>query len=98
MKRTLFKSMLVAGIALAAFDSASAQVYVTVRPAAPVVVETPRPSPAHVWVGEEWREEGHGYKYAGGHWEAPPRPGARWVPGHWAHERRGDFWVRGHWD
>jgi hypothetical protein len=97
MKKTLLKSMLVAAMALGASGYASAQVYVNIRPVAPVVVQPPRPSPAHVWVGEEWREEGHGYKYAGGHWEAPPHPGARWVPGHWARDRRGEVWIRGHW-
>ena len=54
--------MLLAAIAFGASHSASAQVYVNVRPVAPVIVQTPRPGPAHVWIGDEWREEGHGYK------------------------------------
>jgi len=97
MKKLLLKSMLLVAIALGASYTASAQVYVTVRPSAPVIKETPRPGPTHVWIGEEWREEGHGYKYIGGHWEVPPHPGERWIPGHWSHEGRGDYWVRGHW-
>ena len=97
MKKTLFKTMLVTAIALGASSYASAQVYVTIRPKAPVVVQTTRPSPAHIWIDEEWREDGHGYKYVGGHWEAAPHPGARWIPGHWVHEHRGEYWVRGHW-
>ena len=97
MKKLLFRSMLIAAVAVGASQATSAQIYVNVRPVAPVVVQTPRPGPAHVWIGEEWREEGHVYKYEGGHWAVPPHPGARWVPGHWAHERRGEFWIRGHW-
>lgn len=89
--------MLLLAIGLGASYAASAQVYVTIRPKAPVVVRTERPSPKHVWIEEEWREDGHGYKYAGGHWEVPPRDGQRWIPGHWKHEHRGDFWIRGHW-
>ena len=97
MKRTLFKSMLLGVIAFAASSVASAQVYVKVRPIAPVVVQAPRPGPTHVWIGEEWREDHGGYKYAGGHWEVPAHPGDRWISGHWAHEGRGDRWIAGHW-
>jgi hypothetical protein len=97
MKKILVKSLLLAAIAFGASYTATAQIYVNVRPVAPVVVRTPAPSPRHVWIDEEWREEGHGYKYAGGHWELPPHPGEKWIPGHWAHEGRGDRWIPGHW-
>ena len=89
--------MLLAAIALGATYTASAQIYVKIRPVAPVVVQTERPGRTHVWIGEEWREEGNGYVYIGGHWELPPHPGERWIPGHWSHEGRGDYWIRGHW-
>jgi hypothetical protein len=97
MKKLLFRSLFFAAAILGTSYIASAQIYVTVRPTAPVIAQTPRPGPTHVWIGEEWVENGHGYKFVGGHWEAPPRPGLRWVPGHWAHENRGHFWIRGHW-
>ena len=85
-------------IALAISFSASAQIYVKVRPVAPVVVRTAAPSAAHIWIGEEWEPRGGTYAYVGGHWAAPPHPGWIWVPGHWKrHDRRGEVWVRGHW-
>jgi hypothetical protein len=91
--------MLFSVIFFGAYWSASAQVYIKVRPIVPVVVQTERPGPAHVWIGEEWNEDGHGgYRYGGGHWEAPPHPGDRWNQGHWNHDRdHGDNWVRGSW-
>jgi len=73
MKKTLFKIMLLSVISFGAYFTSSAQIYVTVRPVAPVIVQTVRPSPAHVWIGEEWDENGHEYKYSGGHWATPPR-------------------------
>ncbi|HEY8733885.1 MAG TPA: hypothetical protein VIL90_04920 [Puia sp.] len=78
--------------------TASAQVYVKIRPTHPVVVRTVAPGPHHVWVEEEWRPVGTGYTYSGGYWAAPPRPGAVWVPGHWKrHPEHGEYWVAGHW-
>ena len=78
--------------------TASSQVYVKVRPVAPVIVRSAAPSPAHVWIGEEWEVRGGRYVYVGGHWAAPPHPGWVWVPGHWRHSaHRGDIWMRGHW-
>ena len=85
-------------ILLTASLSASAQIYVKIRPVFPVVMQTERPGPAHVWVGEEWNEVGGNYTYAGGYWSAPPHPGYRWYAGHWNHHRKyGEHWVRGEW-
>ena len=99
MKKTLGKLMLFSVIFFGTYWCASAQVYVTVRPLAPVVVQTARPGPYHVWVGEEWNEDGRGYKYSGGHWAAPPHEGDKWNQGHWNHdEHHGDNWVRGSWE
>jgi len=100
MKKTLVKLMLFSVIFFGVSWAASAQVYVKVRPIPPVVVQTPRPGPMHVWVGEEWNEDGHGgYRYGGGHWDAPPHPGDRWNNGHWNHDKdHGDNWVRGRWE
>jgi hypothetical protein len=97
MKNPILKFLLFMAVCLAAYASSSAQIYVKVRPVAPVVVQTSRPSPNHVWVGEEWREDHGNYRYVGGHWDVPPHPGERWIPGHWAREGRGEFWVGGHW-
>jgi len=98
MKGKLLKLMLASAAVFCMSYGVSAQVYVKVRPVMPVVVQTTRPSPAHVWIGEEWNEDGNGYKYSGGHWEAPPHEGYRWYPGHWSHDNsHGDRWVKGSW-
>src|ERR1700742_2274900 len=78
--------------------SASAQVFVTVRPAWHTVAHrAAAPSRNHVWIDEEWENRGGHYVAVGGHWAAPPHPGWGWVPGHWMRERRGEYWVAGHW-
>ncbi|HKC69568.1 MAG TPA: hypothetical protein VKG26_15130 [Bacteroidia bacterium] len=64
----------------------------------PVVVATPQPSPAHVWVDEEWEPSGGVYVYGGGHWVSPPHPGYRWEKGYWRrHGHDGEEWVHGRW-
>ncbi len=97
MKSIILKAVTFASLTLGVSAAASAQVYVKVRPVAPVIVETKRPSAAHVWIGEDWRVEGPSYVYIGGRWEAPPHPGAVWVPGHWVRKGHGEYWVPGHW-
>ena len=98
MQKILAITAILFVIALAFAFQASAQVYVKIRPVAPVIVRTTAPSPAHVWIGEEWEPRGGKYVYVGGHWAAPPHPGWAWVPGHWKHhDRRGEVWIRGHW-
>lgn len=99
MKKTLFKLMLFSAIFFGTYWSATAQIYVQIRPVAPVIVQTVRPSPAHIWISEEWDENGHEYKYSGGHWATPPHPGDRWNQGHWNHdEHHGHSWVHGGWE
>jgi hypothetical protein len=97
LKRMAFMAILVIAAAFSS-SSASAQVYVSVRPifAAPHN-RPPAPSRNHVWIGEEWENRGGHYVSVGGHWAAPPRPGYIYVPGRWSHERRGDYWVAGRW-
>ncbi len=98
MKKTFVKFMLFSALFLGAYWSASAQIYVRVRPIAPVIVRTERPSSAHVWIGEEWNSDGGSYRYSGGHWDAPPHQGDRWGRGHWSHDREhGNHWVNGSW-
>ncbi len=76
-----------------------AQLIVRVRPARPtVVVARPiAPSPRHVWVEEDWVRHGHGYRWHGGYWAAPPRARAVWIPGHWETRPRGEVWMPGYW-
>ena len=98
MKKYLCRMAVIASLIVAGNSfSASAQIYVHVRPVAPVIVRTERPSPRHVWIGEEWETRNGAYVHTGGHWAEPPHPGWVWIPGHWAHEHRGEFWVAGHW-
>jgi len=80
-----------------ATSTASAQVYVTVRPTYAPVVRPVAPSPAHVWVEEDWAYRGGHYVAVGGHWVAPPRRGMVWIPGRWVQSRRGWHWIPGHW-
>ena len=98
MKKYLCRIVILAGLIIAANSySADAQIYVNVRPVAPVIVRTEAPSPRHVWIGEEWEVRNGVYVHTGGHWAEPPHPGWAWVPGHWIHDRRGHQWMPGHW-
>ena len=98
MKKKLVTLILFSIILLYVSLSASAQIYVKIRPVMPTVVITERPSSAHVWIGEEWNEDRGNYKYSGGRWETPPHPGYRWEQGHWNHHKEhGDQWIRGRW-
>ena len=98
MKKSLFKLTLFAALFFGASGIASAQIYVKVRPVVPIVVRTERPSAAHIWIGEEWNENGDGYRYNGGHWDVPPHPGDRWYRGHWNYDHEhGHHWVAGSW-
>ena len=98
MEKKSLKMLAFGFIFLSTSLAATAQIYVKIRPAMPIVVQTERPSPVHIWIGEEWSNDGAGYKYSGGYWGTPPHPGYRWHEGHWNHHRRhGDRWVRGGW-
>lgn len=98
MKKNVIKLLFFFIVLVAATHSVSAQVYVHVRPQAPVVVRTEQPSHQHVWINEEWEPNGKEYRYSGGRWVAPPHPGNRWKAGYWKrHKRDGQLWVPGHW-
>lgn len=66
-------------------NTASAQVYVSVRPVWHPVVRPVAPSPRHVWIDEEWAWRNGAYVPVGGYWGLPPHPGWIWYPGHWNH-------------
>ncbi|HMH22638.1 MAG TPA: hypothetical protein VK563_12720 [Puia sp.] len=98
MKSHLSKLAIIAFLSLGFGLSASAQIYVNVRPGfTRVEHRPPAPSRGHVWVDEDWAyRDGH-YVSTGGHWVAPPRPGMVWVAGRWGHTRRGYQWTAGRW-
>jgi WXXGXW repeat (2 copies) len=97
MKKYLSRAVMLSVLVLAVSFTASAQIYVKIRPVAPVIVRSAPPSPRHVWIDEEWEPRGGQYVYVGGHWASPPHRGWIWVPGHWNREGRGEWWVKGHW-
>lgn len=100
MNNKVLKLAIVAMMAIGASvysNTASAQVYVTVRPTYAPVVRPVAPGPRHVWIDEDWEYRGGRYVAVGGHWVAPPHPGWIWVPGRWVHYRRGWQWRPGHW-
>jgi hypothetical protein len=98
MKKHFIRLLIFSVILFAISSAASAQVYVKVRPTAPVVVRTARPSSAHIWIGEEWEPNGSSYRYKGGYWATPPHPGYYWRAGYWRrHNHDGEGWVPGAW-
>ena len=77
---------------------ASSEVYVRIRPPAPIV-EVRHAPPHHGYV---WREgyhhwDGHRYVWIRGRWVRPPYAHAVWTSGRWAPAHRGWHWVPGHW-
>ena len=96
--KKLTKLMFLSFILVGASLSASAQVYITIRPPAPVIVVTERPNPTYIWIGEEWIADGPGYRYVGGYWGKPPQAGYTWKKGYWSHSKKhGHQWVSGKW-
>ena len=94
MVKLAFLVMLIIG---AGSIKASAQIYVSVRPAWHPIARPVAPSPRHVWIDEDWVWRGGAYVAVGGHWALPPNPGWIWYGGHWGHGPRGDRWYPGHW-
>ena len=96
--KTIKRTLLIASLALiCSAQSSMAQITIRIRPQRPHVQRPAPPSPAHVWIEEDWAPRGNRYEFRGGRWEQPPRGGATWVPGHWRHSRRGYIWVPGQW-
>ncbi len=96
--QTLKKMIFITALALTTgVFSASAQIYVKIRPERPHYERVVAPSPRHVWVDEDWEMRGGKYVFVGGRWAEPPRPRAAWIPGHWRQRPRGWVWVPGHW-
>ena len=97
MKNKLIKLSFLVALFFTVAISASAQIYVSIRPPVPVIVRPPQPTITHVWVTEEWVPSGNSYRYSGGHWVAPPQPGYYRTPGHWVNNKHGHTWVPGGW-
>jgi len=97
MKTRSMKFLIMVAVLFTVSLSASAQIYVKVRPTHKTIVRPVQPSPEHVWVDEDWKVRGRNYRYTGGHWVRPPHRGYTWVPGHWEQTRRGDIWIEGRW-
>lgn len=94
-KRLFSIAILVMGFAL---SSQAQRVYVSVRPAAPVVVARPvAPSPRHVWIEGEYEWRSGAYVYRPGYWSVPPARYHEYRRGYWRHERGGYYWVPGRW-
>ncbi len=97
MKKKLIMRIFLATVFFVATFSASAQIYVKVRPTFPTIVRPPQPTPVYVWVNEEWKSNGNSYIYTGGYWEAPTQPGYYRTRGHWQTNKHGQRWVPGAW-
>ncbi|MBS1916523.1 MAG: hypothetical protein JST87_09590 [Bacteroidetes bacterium] len=99
MKKHFLKVLALFAIVFSISQTSFSQVSigVSVRPRVPVIVRPVPPSPAHVWIDEDWAWRGGRYEYAGGHWAVPPHPGWIWFPGRWRHSRWGWQWVPGRW-
>ncbi|HLX92015.1 MAG TPA: YXWGXW repeat-containing protein [Puia sp.] len=97
MKKHLARIAIFSAIIFAYSVHASAQIYVNVRPAPPVIVRSAPPTPDHVWIGEEWEARDGVYVHTGGHWAMPPHRGFIWIGGHWSRRRGGWYWIPGHW-
>ncbi len=97
MKKNLRKAAILSIVMMAVSFTASSQIYVTVRPSVPKIIKPVQPSPAHVWVEEDWNAHGGKYEYAGGHWKLPPHPGWVWVSGRWVKDDKGWRWMPGRW-
>jgi hypothetical protein len=57
----------------------------------------PPPVAGYVWITGFWAWQLGRHVWMGGHWEAPPRSGARWAPHYWDRGQGGWRLHDGHW-
>jgi len=101
MKRILRILVLMTVVSLFAATKSRAQLSIRVQLNRPPQYEANerdhphRPSPNHIWVHEEWVQQGNQYVYQPGYWALPPK--IDWNPGHWVQQNGGNVWVPGHW-
>jgi hypothetical protein len=86
----------VIALSLGLFASCYVGVVATYPSGAVIVAPGPPPFFGAVWIGGEYRWDGHRYVEVGGHWARAPR-GRTWVRGGWRPVRGGYAWTRGHW-
>ena len=98
MKTILFRFMIPLALLIGAALNVNAQIYVKVRPPAPVVVRPPQPSHVHVWIEPGWQPSGAEYRHVEGRWEVAPGPGMVYYHGYWKHHsKKGYVWINGGW-
>ena len=97
MKQKCNRFIFLVAILFTGTISASAQIFVKVRPPFQVVVRTQQPNPSYIWVDEEWEPVGNSYRYTGGRWVAPPQNGYYRRAGYWRRNSNGLTWVKGNW-
>ena len=100
---SLFVSLLLAVVMLAAPVSSPAQVSVGVSvtfgpPALPIYVQPPCPDPGFIWVPGYWAwDPNFGYYWVPGMWAPAPFVGMLWTPGYWAWNDGMYIWYDGYW-
>jgi hypothetical protein len=102
-RRSLFVSLLLAAVMLAAPVASPAEVEVGVSvafgpPALPVYVQPLCPGPGFIWAPGYWAwDPGFGYYWVPGLWVLTPFVGALWTPGYWGWRGGVFIWHEGYW-
>jgi hypothetical protein len=103
MKRNALKrTILAAGLALAAPLAAWSQVSLSVTiapPPLPLYAQPPIPGDGYLWTPGYWAWDPNtnDYIWVPGTWVLPPDPGLFWTPGYWGFIGGAYTWHRGYW-
>jgi hypothetical protein len=99
--RHVFRTLLLALLALASITPAFAQIAVTVAfgpPALPVYDQPICPGDGFLWTPGYWAYDADdGYYWVPGTWVEAPEPGYLWTPGWWGWENDGFLFHEGYW-
>ena len=99
--KVIFKTLLLALLALAFVRPLSAQIGITVAfgpPALPVYDQPICPGDGFLWVPGYWAyDDDDGYYWVPGTWVEAPEPGYLWTPGWWGWENGGFLFHEGYW-